>query len=143
MQLIGTKLAAQRLGVSPRRLRFLCRSGRLGTLIAGRWLISEAELGTFHPLPVGRPPKSGRERKLSETRGLIRRVHKTQKLRHVAANKLTPALTVLRHLQEHRSANPELIRRAIQGIQVVMRRLDTEASVAFGNYGYIRPVRKQ
>jgi hypothetical protein len=54
-KLFDTKEAGARLGISERRVRALCDDGRLGTQIAGRWVITEAELRVFKPHPTGRP----------------------------------------------------------------------------------------
>ena len=52
--------AAEELDVCPRRVRSLCKSGRLGQKFGGRWLISYQELAEFArvPRPVGRPKKA-------------------------------------------------------------------------------------
>ena len=58
MKLLDTKAAAKRLKVSERRVRFFCKKGRLGTRVAGRWIITEEELRMFQRYPKpGRPPK--------------------------------------------------------------------------------------
>lgn len=53
--LLDTKEAATRLGVSEQRVRQFCEKGRLGTKFAGRWVMTEAELRAFKPHPTGRP----------------------------------------------------------------------------------------
>lgn len=62
MKLLGTKEAAEKLGVSERRIRFLCQTKRLGTKVGGNWIITEEEVGIFHRRrrPQGRPKKSRR-----------------------------------------------------------------------------------
>ena len=54
-KLLDTKEAGKELSVTERRVRALCEEGRLGTQVAGRWIITEVELRTFQPLPAGRP----------------------------------------------------------------------------------------
>ena len=53
-RLFTTQQAGKHLGLSQRRVRKLCETGRLGTLVLGRWLITEAELRAFKPNPPGR-----------------------------------------------------------------------------------------
>ena len=53
--LMDTKQAAVRLGVSEQRVRQLCEAGDFGKKFAGRWMITEAELRRFKPRPTGRP----------------------------------------------------------------------------------------
>lgn len=60
LRLFDTKTAAEKLGVSERRVRVFCEEGRLGTRLGGRWVITEAELRTFKPRPTGRP-KQGKK----------------------------------------------------------------------------------
>lgn len=54
---IGTSEAAQRLGISSRRLRALLETGRIpGQQISGRWVINEGDLARFLPRrSSGRP----------------------------------------------------------------------------------------
>jgi len=48
--------AATRLGVSVRRVRQLCQSGRLGARLHGRdWAIPAQSVAEYQPRPVGRP----------------------------------------------------------------------------------------
>ena len=54
----------------------------------------------------------------------IRQVHRSQRLRHITANKLTPALTVLRHLRDGESITPRLIDRAIHDLEAMMEWVD-------------------
>lgn len=65
MHLLDTKAAAKRLRISERRIRALCETGRLGTQVAGRWVITEAELRAFHRRPTGRPAQKTARRKRS------------------------------------------------------------------------------
>lgn len=65
MHLLDTKVAAKRLRITERRIRALCETGRLGTQVAGRWVITEAELRTFRRRPTGRPPQKTARRKHS------------------------------------------------------------------------------
>lgn len=51
---------ANELGITPQRVRELCRMGRLGTLWQRRWIITREEFEAFkktHPRKPGRPPK--------------------------------------------------------------------------------------
>ena len=60
VKFFDTKTAGKKLGISERRVRALCDAGRLGTQIAGRWVITEAELRAFKPRPTGRPKRGER-----------------------------------------------------------------------------------
>ena len=60
MKLLDTKEAGKKLGISKRRVRALCKGGRLGTQVAGTWVITEVELRAFKPHPSGLP-KKGKE----------------------------------------------------------------------------------
>ena len=51
---------------------------------------------------------------------IVQQIHRKQRLRHVAANKLTAALTVLRHLRENQSVSPRLLERAIRDLEALM-----------------------
>ena len=55
---------------------------------------------------------------------LVRKAHRAQSLRHVAANKLTLALTVLQELQEGKSVSRGVISRAIRDLKAIMRWVD-------------------
>ena len=58
---LTTHQAAERLGVSVRRVRQYIEDGRLKARKVGRdYLISKRSLEAFHRLPSGRPP-AGRE----------------------------------------------------------------------------------
>ena len=61
---------------------------------------------------------------------LVQKIDRQQRLRHVAANKLTAALTALRHLQEGRPVSPKLLERAIRDLEVLMRRADRKGREA-------------
>lgn len=60
--LLTVQKTAEILGLSPRRVRVLCRTGRLGRKIADRWVITAEEVEDFRKL--ARPPgwKKGRAR---------------------------------------------------------------------------------
>ncbi len=60
------------------------------------------------------------------TKRFVAKVHRSQRLRHITANKLTPALTALRHLQEGKTVSPRLIQRAIQDLEAVIKWVDEE-----------------
>lgn len=56
--LVDVEDAAIELGVGTSQVRNLCRSGRLGSYILSRFIITRQELDEFKkiPRPVGRPP---------------------------------------------------------------------------------------
>ena len=53
--LFTTAQAAQRLSVSERRVRQLCKEGTIGVKIGRQWLIRGAELAEYVPRAVGNP----------------------------------------------------------------------------------------
>ena len=54
---LTTDQVAQRLGITPRRVRALITAGRLKAKRIGRdYLIDSRDLAKFAPLPPGRPP---------------------------------------------------------------------------------------
>lgn len=57
MSLFTVKQAAQRLGVSVRRVQKLCEADRLGQKVGNTYIIPEDELRKFSkiPRPAGRP----------------------------------------------------------------------------------------
>jgi len=55
---------------------------------------------------------------------LVQKIHRRQRLRHIAANKLTAALTVLRELRNSRTVNPRLVERAIRDLEALMAWVD-------------------
>lgn len=59
MKLLTTAQAADKLGVTARRVRVLASTGRLrGAVQVGRdWLIPAASVDSFKPLPPHRPAK--------------------------------------------------------------------------------------
>ena len=57
---------------------------------------------------------------------LVQKVHRRQRVRHVVANKLQLALTVLGELEDKRTVPPKLIKRAIKDLRAVMRFVDGE-----------------
>lgn len=58
--MITTNEAARRLGVGPRRLRYLIAGGRLKAQKIGRdWLVEEASVDAFVRLKSGPKPKGG------------------------------------------------------------------------------------
>ena len=57
---LTTEQVAQRLGVTPRRVRALITAGRLKAKKIGRdYLIDSRDLAKFTPLPPGRPAGKG------------------------------------------------------------------------------------
>ena len=57
---------------------------------------------------------------------LVQKIHRRQRLRHVTANKLTAALTVLRELRDSRSVSPRLLERAIRDLEALMAWVDRQ-----------------
>ena len=57
---------------------------------------------------------------------LVRKVHRARRLRPVAANKLTAALTMLRELRNNRPINSRLIERAIRNLEALMVWVDKQ-----------------
>ena len=57
---------------------------------------------------------------------IVRRVARTQRLRHLVANKLTLPLTVLRELHEGRSVEPRLLAKAIRDLDTLMASVDAQ-----------------
>ena len=55
---------------------------------------------------------------------IVRQIHRKQRLRHITANKLTAALTALRHLRDGQSVSPKLLERAIHDLEALMERAD-------------------
>lgn len=59
--------AAERLGLTPQRVRQFCRDGRLGQRVGRQWIITEEELEHFRSIPrlpgvsIGRPPSDKAE----------------------------------------------------------------------------------
>jgi excisionase family DNA binding protein len=63
VSLIGTKEAAERLGVSQQRVQALIKSGQLPAEKVGRdWLINEKDLEKVSERKTGRPPKAKAEK---------------------------------------------------------------------------------
>lgn len=59
MSLIGTKQAAETLGVSQQRVQQLIKEGRLPAQLVGRdYVIDEKNLSLVSERKVGRPPKA-------------------------------------------------------------------------------------
>lgn len=58
----------------------------------------------------------------------VQKVHKAQRTRHLVGNKLTPALTVLRHFQEGKMVSQRLIERAIHDLEAIMELVDKKHS---------------
>ena len=58
MELLTTKQAAERLGITPRRVQALIEAGRLPSTKFGRdYMIKEADLKLVEDRKVGRPKK--------------------------------------------------------------------------------------
>ncbi len=54
-ELFTTLEAAERLSITDRRVRQLCKEGRLGVKIGRNWLIRAAEIAAYTARPVGNP----------------------------------------------------------------------------------------
>ena len=57
---------------------------------------------------------------------IVQQIHRKQRLRHITANKLTAALTALRHLRDGQSVSPKLLERVIRDLEALMERVDRE-----------------
>ena len=60
----------------------------------------------------------------TEQMNLVEKVHRQQRTRHFVANKITPALTVLRDLQDGKPVSPKLLKAAIVDLQALMEWVD-------------------
>lgn len=55
---------AEKLGLTPQRVRQFCRDGRLGQRVGRQWVITEEEFERFQSIPrqpgvsIGRPPSA-------------------------------------------------------------------------------------
>ena len=58
--------------------------------------------------------------------GLVERVHRRQRTRHILSNKLTAALTALRHIEEGKEVPKRLVTIAIKDLLAVLAHLDKE-----------------
>jgi excisionase family DNA binding protein len=59
MNLIGTKEAAERLGISQQRVQALIKTGKLPANLVGRdYVIKEEDLALVAERKTGRPPKN-------------------------------------------------------------------------------------
>ena len=63
---------------------------------------------------------------MGKHRTIVQQIHHRQRLRHVAANKLTAALTVLRELQDSRTVSPRLVKQAIRDLEALMAWVDRQ-----------------
>lgn len=54
----------------------------------------------------------------------VQKVHRAQRTRHLVANKLTAALTVLRHLKDGGLVGQKLLERAIRDLEAIMELVD-------------------
>ena len=58
---------AEKLGLTPQRVRQFCRDGRLGQRVGRQWVITEEEFERFQSIPrqpgvsIGRPPSDDAE----------------------------------------------------------------------------------
>ena len=63
---------------------------------------------------------------------IVQQIHRKQRLRHVTANKVSAALTALRHLQEGKPVSPKLLEWAISDLETLMERLDRKGGEGDG-----------
>ncbi len=63
---------------------------------------------------------------------LVEKVHRKQSTRHLVANKLTAALTTLRHLRDGRLVSQRLIERAIRDLEAIMGSVDKNKKAGGG-----------
>ena len=63
---------------------------------------------------------------MNKHRTIVPQIHHKQRLRHVAANKLTAALIVLRELRDSRTVSPRLLERAIHDLEALMAWVDRQ-----------------
>ena len=63
---------------------------------------------------------------MGKHRTIVQQIHRRQRLRHIVANKLTPALTVLRYLREGKLVSPKLLEQAILDLEALMELVDRE-----------------
>ena len=63
---------------------------------------------------------------MGKHRTIVPQIHRQQRLRHVAANKLTAALIVLHELRDSRSVSPKLLERAIRDLEALMAWVDRQ-----------------
>jgi hypothetical protein len=57
-------------------------------------------------------------------RKLVERVHRRQAVRHVVANKVQLALTILKELELEHAVEPRLIKRAIKDLKAIVKYLN-------------------
>ncbi len=61
MKLMTVEEVAEKLGITPQRVRIFCREGRLGQRVGRQWIITEEEFEHFRTIPrlpgvsIGRP----------------------------------------------------------------------------------------
>jgi len=65
-EFVSTYQAAATLGLTPRRIQQLCRTGTIGFLVGGRYVISAADVEGYRRLGRG-PDKKPRKRRGSPT----------------------------------------------------------------------------
>ena len=54
---------------------------------------------------------------------LVAQIHRRQRVRHVVANKIQLALTILKELESERAVEPRLMKRAIRDLEEIVRAL--------------------
>ena len=57
---------------------------------------------------------------------IVQQNHNRQRLRHIAANKLSAALIVLRELRDSRTVSPRLVERAIRDLEALRAWVDRQ-----------------
>lgn len=67
MKLMTVEEVAEKLGLTPQRVRIFCREGRLGQRVGKQWIITEEEFERFRRIPrlpgvsTARPPSDDAE----------------------------------------------------------------------------------
>lgn len=60
-------------------------------------------------------------------RKLVARIHRRQGVRHVVANKVQLALTILKELESERTVEPRLIKRAVRDLEAIVKFMNESA----------------
>ena len=55
---------------------------------------------------------------------LVTKIHHRQGVRHVVANKVQLALTILKELESERAVEPRLIKRAVRDLEAIVKFMD-------------------
>jgi len=63
---------------------------------------------------------------MGKRQSIVQQIHNEQRLRHIAANKLTAALIVLRELRDSRTVSHRLVERATNDLEALMAWVDRQ-----------------